>query len=304
MEFNLRKLGLTKQSKICSITHAFCTDGSCSQLILEQTFKNITCISSKYDNDRDKLIKNEIESGNYDFVFLTDISPIDPEILKNQPKVILLDHHKSASYLHNPKENKYVIPDKFSGASLTKRFVEEYFGLPLRHLNNLVYLCQDYDLWHKKSAKSTFLNELHFFYYSEQFKKRFYSGNTRFTKQEIDYLRKRKKEFKEVYDNLDVFELNKIKGAFIHATNFVNELAEKLIKEKYDIVFIRNPDKNSVSVRGKKGFIDVGNLLKELGLGGGHEEAGAFICKGGLIQLNETVKQIEERIYLEIKKRK
>ncbi len=300
LDYSLRRLGLTKNSKVCSITHAFCCDGSTSQLLLQQTFRNITCISSKYDDNRDSLIKSEIESNKYDFIFLTDISPIDPEILKDQNRVILLDHHASALYLHCPQENKYVIPDRFCGASLTKRFIEEYFGLPLKHMTRMVSYVQDYDLWTKRFPQSTFLNELHFFYYSEGFKKRFYSGDTRFTKQEIDYLRKRKNDFKKVFDELEVYELNKINGCFIQAISFVNELAEKLYTGKYDIVFIRNPEKNSVSVRCKNGFIDV---LKEYG-GGGHGSSGAILIKGNLNDVFEKIKLIEERIYLEIKNKK
>jgi DHH family putative phosphoesterase len=303
LDFNLRRLGLTKQSKICSITHASCMDGSISQLLLEQTFRNITSISSKYDNYRDELIKSEIESGKYDFIFLTDISPIDPEVLKNQNRVILLDHHASALYHYNAKENKYVIPDKFSGSSLTKRFIEEYFGIPLKHMNNLVYLSQDYDLWKKNSAKSTFLNEIHFFYYSDGFKKRFYGGDTRFKPDEIEYIRKRKVEFKETYDDLEVYELGKIKGCYVQVSNFINEICEKLIKEKYDIVFCKSPNKNNVSVRCKKGFVNIGEVLKELGYGGGHPEAGGF-QESDFLKTQEKIKKIEERIYEEVKRKK
>ncbi len=306
MEFRLKELGLNHSSKILSITHAFCTDGSCAQLIIENVFKNVTSIACKYDQI-DKELEYFLETSvydNYDFIFITDIAPQNMDILKNKNKVILLDHHNTAVAHHNPNENKYVIPEKFSGSSLTKRFCEDFFGKKLKHLDDLIYLSQDYDLWKKNNAKSTFLNELHFWYYSEEFKERFFNGDTRLNEAEISYLRKRKSDFKDIFNSLDIYDLHNIKGAYCEAGNFLNEIAEKLLKD-YSVVFVRNQSqhKNSISVRCRKGFVDVGGILKELGYGGGHSEAGGF-SEPDFMKMKEKIEKIEERIALEIKRKK
>lgn len=307
MEFNLRKLGLNHSSKILSITHAHCLDGSCAQIVIENVFRNVFSIDCKYDEidkELEYFFQPEIYK-NYDFIFLTDISPKDLSLLKNKNKVILLDHHNTALLHHNVNENKYVIPEKESGSSLTKRFCEAYFKKELKHLNDLIYLSKDYDLWTKKNPKSTFLNELHFYYFSDHFKKRFFDGNTRFTEEEISYLRRRKQDFKNTFGSLDIYELHKIKGAYVEAEKFLNEIAEKLLNDGYNIVFVRNqsPYKNSISVRCKKGFVDIGSILKELGYGGGHPEAGGFV-EPDFMKMKEKIETIEKRILLELKKGK
>lgn len=303
MNFHLKTLGLTHSSKILSLTHAYCLDGSCAQIVLENVFKNVTSVSLKYDNIDSELENYYLKEvyGRYDFIFLTDIAPQNPELLKGRNKIILLDHHNTAIANHNPSENKYVIPDKYSGSSLTKRFCEDYFGVKLNHLDDLIYLSQDYDLWHKKNAKSTFLNELHFYYYSEVFRKRFFNGDTRFTPDEIKYLRKRKLEFKEVYDKLEIAELSHIKACVFFADKFLNEICEKIMKEEdYGVIFCKHPSKSSISVRTNLPRIDLGKVLKEMGLGGGHPQAAGFSILPSM-DLYETLNLVCRLIKKEIK---
>lgn len=309
MEFGLKKLGLIRSSKILSITHAFCLDGTCSQIVIENVFKDVNSIACKYD-DMDKELEYFLQPRiyeNYDFIFITDISPKDPDLLKGKNKIILLDHHNTASCHHNKDENKYVIPEKFSGSSLTKKFCEDYFGKKLKHLDNLIKYSEDYDLWIKRYPKSTFLNELHFKYFSEGFKKRFFDGNTRFTNEEISFLRSRKQDFEYTFKSLDIYELHKIKGAYVQSESgkFVNEIAEKLLKDGYNIVFVRNQSqyKNSVSVRCKKGFVDIGTILKTLGIGGGHAEAAGFV-EPDFMMMKSKIEDIEKFILLEMKGKK
>jgi oligoribonuclease NrnB/cAMP/cGMP phosphodiesterase (DHH superfamily) len=307
LDFNLRRLGLNNSSKILSITHAHCLDGTVSQMVIEAVFKNVTSMAFNYeeiDGMLDSFI-NGVYYNNYDFIILTDISPKDPEILKGKNKIILLDHHAPKMYHHNPAENKYVIPDLFSGSSLTKKFCEEYFGTKINHLNDVVYLSQDYDLFHKCNCKSTFMNELHWMYHPEKFKKRFYGGDTRLNPDEIKYLRKRKREFKTTFDNLEIYDLHKIGGCYVESSNFLNEICEKLLKDKYNIVFCRNnsPRKTSISVRCRKGFVDIGKILEELGYGGGHPQAGGMSEPDFKILMDKILK-IEERILLELKRKK
>src|SRR4051812_45137469 len=92
MDFNLKRLGLSTNSKILSITHANCMDGTSCQICLDNVFKNLNCVGVKY-NDIDSILTRLIDNNfeGYDFVFLTDISPQDANLLKDKNKIILLD---------------------------------------------------------------------------------------------------------------------------------------------------------------------------------------------------------------------
>lgn len=301
MDFNLRRLGLTKKSRILSITHANCMDGTGCQICLDNVFKNIDFVGLKY-NDVDSILGKIIDNNyeGYDFIFLTDISPVNPSLLKSQNKIILLDHHNTAIQLHNPEENKYVVSD-LCGTALTKLFLEKFFEKKLDSLNDVSYLINDYDLWTKNNSKSTFLNELHFFYFSDKFRKRFFDGNTRLTKEEIEYIRERKKQFQSSFDELEVYDLNKINACYFEANSFLNELCEKLLKMKYDVVFCRSPNKNSVSVRNKHPNLDVGDILKQLGYGGGHKDAAGFY-EPDFTKMKKKICDIEDVILEQLKR--
>lgn len=301
MDFNLKRLGLNTQSKILSITHGNCMDGTSCQICLDNVFKNLSCIGLKY-NEIDSVLENIIQRDydGYDFVFLTDISPVNSELLRNKNKIILLDHHNSAKYHHNPNENKYVF-DNYCGAAITKAFLEKFFGKKISSLNNLIYLVNDYDLWTKQNAKSTFLNELHFKYFPDKFRKRFFSGDTRLTKEEIQFIRKRKSEFSFAVNNLELYELNKISACYFETNGFLNELCESLLKTKYDVVFCKSQSKNSISVRNKLSYVDIGSILKELGYGGGHPEAGAFF-EPDFTTMKEKINNVVDRISEEIER--
>ena len=294
MEWNLRKLGLNKKSKILNLTHAFCTDGTSCSIVIENCFINSTIQQVKY-TEIDDVLENLHKSNfqDYDFVFITDISPKDETWLESN-KIVLIDHHQTAIKFHNPAKNRYVVSEIACGALLVKKFLEKYFAERLKHLDDLIYLVNDYDLWHKKNDKSTFINELHFFYWGEKFRQRFYNGDTRLNKTEINYLRKRKKDFTKVWEDLEIADYGNYKNlkvCFLRSKGeFLNEIAEKILKEEgYDITFILNPIKNSVSVRSKMEDVNLGEVLKMVN-GGGHNLAAAFSSKPEEIYKNiETV---------------
>jgi hypothetical protein len=63
----------------------------------------------------------------------------------------------------------------------------------------------------------------------------------------------------------------------IFADDFINELADKLIKETgYRYVVVRNQSKGRSSIRHNIDGLHIGDILTTLEYGGGHERAGAF----------------------------
>jgi oligoribonuclease NrnB/cAMP/cGMP phosphodiesterase (DHH superfamily) len=263
-------------ANILSIAHND-LDGSVSQIILGHIFKNIKYIHCSFYKIDDILLS--LDFSKYDYVFLTDIHPDNHKNLLLSNKIILIDHHKSAENYNNPSKGHFVIPDKKVCASvLTKTFVEKMYNIKLTDLDSIVYLTNDYDMWNLKNSKSKLLNDVMFYLYRPaKFRELFFNGRTRFTQYEIEWLRKRRKIFKDLYANLSVFEFQKINGCIAESHEFINEICHKLMtEEKYNIVFIRNTTNQRVSVRHNIKGLDIGSLLKTKGYGGGHEMAAGF----------------------------
>jgi oligoribonuclease NrnB/cAMP/cGMP phosphodiesterase (DHH superfamily) len=263
-------------SKILSISHNDC-DGCVSQIILGHIYKNIKYINTSFYKIDDILYS--LDYKQYDYVFLTDIHPEHEESLNVSNKIILIDHHKSAQNLHNPQKMHFVLSDdNVCAAELTKQFVEKMYSIRLTELYDLIKYTNDYDTWTLKYPKSTFLNDLMFYLYRPlKFRELFFNGRTKLTKEEVEWLKERRSEFKKLYANLNIYELDKIQGCMAESTEFINEICHKLMnEEKYNIVIIRNPRNGRVSIRHRIANLDTGKILKENGWGGGHACSSGF----------------------------
>lgn len=282
-----------RKSKVLSLSDSD-LDGAGSQIVLANALDNLICQKVTYSTI-DQVMR-EIDYSAYDFVILTDISPEDRSLFNLSDNIILLDHHDSSLDLHCPEKMRSVISGKCS-AYWTKQFCEQTLKINLSYLNNLVWLINDFDMWELRSPKSRFLNCLFYKYFSEKFQRRFFNGDTRFTDEEIKYIRKQKKEFNYIYDNLEVYSMEKINGCFVQCNRFHNDICHKLMNdEKYDVVFFRNPQTKKVSVRNKAKGIHIGNILKELNVGGGHKDAGGFF-EPDIQSLQEKLVLIENKLY-------
>jgi len=285
---------ISRDSKVLSISHND-LDGSVCQIILGNVFKNITYVDTSYYKI-DSILQN-LNYGDYDHVFLTDISPEKKENLLISDKIILLDHHESAKEYNDPRKMNYVVCGKCASV-LTKKFVEIYFNIKLSHLDDLVRLCNDYDEWELKFPESKLLNDLMFYFYrSSKFIKEFFDGRTTFTDEEKSWLKKREEVFSHIYENLNVFEFDKINGCIAEAEEFINEICDKLMnEEKYQIVVIRNPKNGRISFRHRIENLDIGGILKDMKIGGGHEKAaGAFITNDS--EFKEKIEKVEDVIH-------
>jgi len=283
---------MNTSKKILSISH-YDMDGQGCAIVLANVFKNIKFITATFTNI-DGIIKNT-DFSEYDLVFMTDVYPKDIELLDDIPNLILLDHHET-NKSHEPSNNRYVITD-ICGAMITKNYIESKLNVDLSHLNSLIYLINDYDMWIHNNKKSKMLNELYYWYRGDKFRERFMSGNTRLLPNEIDYIKKQKKKFLETYNELEVFDFDKINGCFfIFDFNFVNDLCEKLLKEeKYDVVFCQNPRTGNISVRTNiRPDINLGETFTELELGGGHcSSAGLRGIDNSFDSLKSVLKVVE-----------
>lgn len=280
------------------IVHHNDLDGYGCAVMLRAFFKNsVNYPASFYDIDS-KL--ESIVYDEYDYVFVVDVHPTKVEYLDISDKIILIDHHPTE--YNNPKKNRFVVSDKNKCATylvwhyLKKKFPDNKFDF----YKNFVYCINEFDMWTNKTPKGKCLNELLYGPYKDDkhsgFITRFKKGITRFDKNEMDFLKKRREDFRDIYKNLDVYELNESKSCFIMADDFVNDLAHVLMHDDgYDFVFVKQISKDRVSLRSKLDNVDTGKILDTLGYGGGHPKASGFF-ENDPKKLKEKILTIEKEI--------
>jgi hypothetical protein len=264
---------LHKDMRVLNLTHLD-MDGCACQVVLGNYFAHVDFRMCSYGNIDSALQTTPYDK--YDVVFVTDIYPTNEDVIVQPSKTIILDHHDSARHLHSPKKMRFVVPEH-CGAFLTKRFIETTCHVNLGYLDNLVHVVNDYDLWILHNPKSKFLNELYGRYREVRWRRRFFQGCTRLTPEETQYLRQRMRDYKATWESLEVYDLPKAKACLITASEFINDIADDLIaKEGYKLIFMYNPKSDHMSVRHKIAGMHMGNMLRELALGGGHEYAGGL----------------------------
>jgi oligoribonuclease NrnB/cAMP/cGMP phosphodiesterase (DHH superfamily) len=285
---------LNKDSRILNVSHND-MDGIGTNIVISNCANNVTHRKVSYPTIDDVIKK--VNFDDYDCVIISDISPEGAvELLDISDKIVLLDHHPTAMKHHNPSKNRFVYEGK-SATHLVKEFCELVFGYDISYLDDLVYLINDYDMWEHNDPRSKLMNVLYYTYWDDKFKRRFFEGVTEFTDEEKDRFKKREQDFNELYDALDVYDLDSIQGCLITCDEFVNDVCEKLLDEEgYQIVFARNSNSKNVSVRSRIVDCDLGGLLKEFEIGGGHPAAGGMHAPD-LIKFQKNLTLVEKTLY-------
>lgn len=252
-------------------------DGAVSAIVAGNVFQTpVFYAPTEFYTIEEKL--KVIDYNDFDVVFVLDCHPSDEAYLDLSEKIVLLDHH--ASSYHNPGKGRFVISDKNKSAAwVAKVFFEKYFKeqIDLSHLSKLVDLATDYDCWIRKNPRSTFIADMYKTLYEPyQFRTRFFNGDCRLTSDEVQFVRKRKDQFQTVYDNVVLHEFDDINGCLIDNDKFVNEISQRLADDGYKIIFTSITGKNRVSIRNYVSSVNIGKVLDDLGIGGGHPQAAGF----------------------------
>ena len=297
------KLNLNKKSKILNVSHYGCLDGSTASIPIYNTCDNVNYIRAKFSNINE--IASNIDYNKYDVVLFTDISPDDSSIIKDKTNVIVLDHHESGLSNHDPDNMRFVYIGE-CGAILTKKFISMYFDVDLSYLDDLCKYVNDYDMWEDPYGTSWFFNLIHYYYLRKdkfthtKFIQRFANGNIEFNEEEKNHIEKRKTELEDNWERVknDYFDLpNNIKGALIWERDFVNEICHRLMEEfKLDIVVNKNPKSFQASVRCETENVPIGDILRTLELGGGHDNAGGFNDEN-IIDFKNNLEKLCKHLY-------
>jgi oligoribonuclease NrnB/cAMP/cGMP phosphodiesterase (DHH superfamily) len=278
-------------AKILSISHND-LDGVGCQILLGAVFKNIHYINcSYYDIDKELKATNPDE---YDFIFVTDIFPNDKASLEKFNNLILIDHHQTA--IHCP-ENHWFVHKIYSATYLVKHFLDKMYRFEkLEKYSKIVKLINDYDIWDRKYKNSSALNYLFSLYHADQFRKRFRTGSLKLTEYEKTYIIECNEKFNDLYENLEIFDFEKINVCFFVSDVLVNELCETLQQDGYDIVMFNTLKNYKISIRSKLDDFNVGLYLKENGIGGGQFHA-AGIDVATEEDMNNALDFLEKDLY-------
>jgi oligoribonuclease NrnB/cAMP/cGMP phosphodiesterase (DHH superfamily) len=258
--------------------------------------------------------------NDYDQVYITDIS-VDAEVadLINEialNKFMLIDHHPTAEWMNEKYDWCYVQPiigtqpmysdfqHKTSGTSL---FFEHLRRAGLvksimldQRLGDFAENVRRYDSWEwdtfYKDEHPKRLNNLLYLTDKEYFVNRFMNNlNVNFTENEELILKleedKIKNYIKRVSCNIRRVTIQGYNAGVVFAESYASELGNVLAKENTDLDFIAiiKPDNGTVSYRGVKDGIDLGQVAKIYD-GGGHPRASGSSIKNELI--NEFIEKI------------
>ena len=279
-------------SKILSVSHND-LDGVGCQILLGGIYKNITYINCSYFTI-DKELMN-LDEGDYDYIFVTDISPKIQEVLDKFDNLILIDHHQNA--VNNPSKKRFV-NKKYSATFLTNHFLTKMYGEEkVERFSKMVKLINDYDMWILKYKGSKALNDLFSLYNDEKFRDRFRHGRLALTVTEKEYLNGLQTKFDKIYNELIIEEFDRINACWFESDIFVNEISHKLMMEEgYDFVMFNTLKNYKVSIRSQMDDFNFGLYLTDKKLGGGHKKA-AGVDVNTQEDMNNIVDFLENDLY-------
>ena len=279
-------------ANILSISHND-LDGVGCQILLGGIFKNIKYINVSY-NTIDKELMN-LEPDDFDYVFVTDISPKIQEVMDKFDNLILIDHHQTA--VNTPEKKRYVNKN-YCATYLVNHFLTKmYGGDKVARFSKFVKLVNDYDMWIHKYKGSKALNNLYSLYNADKFRDRFRHGKLSLTKTEKEYLQGLQDKFDKLYDELIVEEFDHVNACWFESDIFVNEIADKLMHDEgYQFVMFNSLKNYKVSIRSIMDDFNFGLYLKDKDIGGGHKKS-AGINASTEDEMTEIVDSLIEDLY-------
>ena len=254
--------------KILNFTHCD-MDGAAAGIVIKNYFNDVITESINYGSESNILQKMIKYKDQFDAVIFTDFCPCNLTEIKAFGKpVLVLDHHESAVKNNNPKDFVYVCPGH-CGAKLALT----YFNHDdcLKHLDELIEIVNDFDLYILKDPRSKCFNSLYWDMGFNWFINRFYNGDIELSKSEKSFLVRKQMDFKKHYEQLEISEL-KNGGVFCYSEKYISEITDALRNEGYKWVIIYRP--GYLSVRSSDDSnINLVEVAKIVGKGGGHEQA-------------------------------
>ena len=252
-------------------------DGAVSAIVIRNVFEKVITVPISYRSEINIGGKLDRNINDVDAIIFTDFCPtISLETVKSYGKpVLVLDHHESARKYNDPANQIYV-NEIYCGAKLAYKFFEKFVNL--KHLETLVELTDDYDRWILKDNRSFPLNQL--FWANESivdFIDRFNDGNINLSDAEKKFLIETKKKISAFIDKLEIMELPN-DGVLSTCSEYLGEVSYELQKKRYKWICMFNPKTENLSMRSRDNNLNLIDVTKMLGIGGGHSKAVGIPC--------------------------
>lgn len=258
MNYNNPKL------RVLNITHAD-MDGIASSVVLKNFYETVYVVPVTYTSEQFLLTTIEEYNEKYDVIICTDFYPAKTlNDLRKKTSVLVLDHHESVEDKNNDED--IIINTLYAGCKLTYNFISKYKDIS--YLEPFITLVDDWDMFRLKDPKSAYFNNMYWEMGPKWFLRRFITGNISLYPEEKQYFIDANKEFKIMYDNLQISDLAR-NGVYFEAARFQYECIEALKKEGYKWFLIRN--KNTLSIRCDD--INLVDICNKVGKGGGHKHS-------------------------------
>ena len=265
--------------------HHYDLDGTGSHIVLKNFYENVISIPVTYNTEWKLLDEIHQYEGKFDAIICTDFYPSQTiNDLRKMSTTLVLDHHESVVDKNN--DTDIIINTLYSGTKLAYKFISKFKDIS--YLEKLVDIIDDYDMFRLKLPASVYFNNLFWEMGHKWFTRRFITGNTVMYPEEKRYFVDAKKEFDNMYETLEIVDLAH-NGVYFESDRFHYECIEALKKDGYKWFAIKN--KSNLSVRCDD--IDLTEICKKIGRGGGHKSA----CGIPLIK-NENVVELIKKIEL------
>ncbi|WP_047153293.1 DHH family phosphoesterase [Aneurinibacillus tyrosinisolvens] len=262
-------------------------DGTVPVILAKIAIPNVTYFQCSYE-EVNNTVQSIIERDKTTFLFIVDISinAIIAEKLNNRGNVVLLDHHKTSTWL--AQYNWARIDITKSASFIFYEFLKSNFpNCSIEKYSSLVERTNDYDLWIHQYKESMDLNEFLSIVGHDLFIKRFLKDSSiNFTQEEKLILeteqRRKISYFEEVTNKTKTFTENGYKYGVCFSDRYHSELGNTLLENlQIDYVYIVDFLHNKVSLR-SKGEIDVSQIALKHN-GGGHKNASGFPLKKEIV---------------------
>lgn len=288
-----------RDSKILNISH-YDLDGVGCQILISHVHRDVTFKQCGYGKV-DQIVR-EINPDNWDGIYMTDITP-SPELwdeIKQWNNLVIIDHHGSALPLNSPAEGRF-LSDHACATQQVYDYLRWAHGKEIfSHLPSMeqfVWHINDYDTYKLEDSKSLGFNFLYWRNNHNYFRKAFNDGRVSLSRTEQDFVDQSFLDIDNAYANLSYAETDICNGIVIQIGTNMNEIMDKVLKAgKYNIVFNIKDDTRLISIRHNNPRIDIGNVLKRLGFGGGHAKTGGCTLTGDM-NYRDTILTIESEIF-------
>lgn len=272
---------LRVKKKIVVLYHGDCRDGFSGAWVAWKKFgKKADYFGLKYGaNNRVELPKGITNKIVYVIDFSLKKGDQMQQLVKNNKKVVALDHHHDAEQFAQ-MAHEYVFNNNRSGATVAWSYFYPPKPTPL-----LLKYVEDLDIWRCRLPytfeASAYLDLFdHDFLVWNKLAGAFDNKKSRLKIFEkgaalLEYENKKIQDL--VVKNAELVKLSKYKVLAVNSPNWASKIGNLLCRKRppFGIVWSKRGDSVVVSLRSEKGKFDVSQVARKFG-GGGHKAAAAF----------------------------